>query len=127
MEYEGPERRKNIRVGLGILVSYAVVDDPQKQNSTSAEDISDCGMKLPIREKLGVGARLKLQIELVKDKKTAELEAKVIWVKPTHASREFPFEAGLEFINLDLATRALISNCIYYNIDALKKAAFEEE
>ena len=125
MKQTGPERRRYIRVGLSLLVGYTVIDVPQEHKELITKDISGGGMKLPLKEKLGVGTLLKVQLELLKEKKRILLEAKVVWVKPTPDDKEYPYEAGIEFINIGFAKRSMISNCVQYlNREELLKEFF---
>ena len=114
MEYTGPERRSHIRVGVLLELSYTLVDADQEHKELAARDISGGGMRIPVREKLAIGALLKVQLELLKEKKRIQLEAKVVWIKSTSDDKEYPYEAGIEFINIDFAERTMISNCVQY-------------
>ncbi len=128
MKQTGPERRRYIRVGISLLVSYNVVDAPHEHKELIAKNISGGGMRLPLKEKLTVGTLLELQLGLLKEKERIQLEAKVIWVKPTPDDRQYPYEAGIEFINIDFVKRNMISNCIQYlNRAELLKEFFRQK
>ena len=114
MKHEGLDKRRYIRIGTSLLVSYTVLDAQGEHKELITKDVSGGGIRLPLKERLSVGTMLKVQLELLKEKKRISLEAKVIWIKPTLDDKEYSYEAGLEFINLDLAQRAMISNCVQY-------------
>lgn len=120
MEEKQPERRRYFRVMLPLLVSYTVGDVPPKQEEYT-KDISGGGMRIPIKEKLAVGTLLKVQLDLLKDQKVLELEAKVIWVNSVPDDYDYPYEAGVEFINVSFEDRLMISNCLLYRAELLKQ------
>ena len=115
MSQTSPNRRQYIRVGLSLMVSYSVFDAAgKKDKDLIAGDISGGGIRLPLREKLAVGTLLDMQLEFVDEKKKILLEAKIAWVKPNPSSKEYPYEAGVEFVNIDSIERNMVSNCIQY-------------
>lgn len=124
MVYTGPERREFIRVALFLPVRYNVAGVSQEYKESYTEDISTDGMRLLFREKLAVGTLLKLQFGLLEAKKIIRfdaLEARVVWIKPDPSNLEYPYKGGVEFINIDINERILISNCIYHRAELLKK------
>ncbi len=110
-------------MGESLLISYAVIDAAQKHWKSITKNISGGGIKLPLKEELAVGSLLKVELELLKEKKRIRLEAKVIWVKPNPEDKNFPYEAGIEFVNIGFAERTMISNCVQYlnRAELLKK------
>lgn len=120
MEEKQPERRKYFRVMLPLLVSYTI-GEPPRQGEEYTKDISGGGMKIPLKEKIAVGTSLKVQLDLLKDQKALELEAKVIWVNAVPDDYDYPYEAGVEFINVSLEDRLMISNCLLYRAELLKQ------
>jgi len=123
MAYMGPERREFVRVPLAIPVRYSVVDTHQEGQESETEDISTGGMRLLLRGELPVGTLLKLKFELLREQKVIQfdaLEAKIVWVEPNN-NLEYPYKAGIQFINIELHESIRISNCIYYRADLLKK------
>lgn len=121
----GSERRKYIRVGKSLLVSYTVIDAAEGYRETVTRNISGGGIRLPLKEKLAIGTLLKLELELLKEKKRIQLEAKVIWIRPNPEDKGFPYEAGIEFINIGFAERTMLSNCVQYlDRDRLLKEFF---
>jgi len=123
MVYIGPERREFIRVQLFMPVKYSVVDTQEEYIESQSEDISSGGIKLLLRKEFSVGTLLKLQFELLREEKIIRfdtLQARVVWVMPNN-NLEYPYKAGLEFINIDINERLRISNCIYHKAELLKK------
>jgi len=123
MVYTGPERREFIRVQLFMPVKYSVADTQEEYIESQSEDISSGGMKLFLRKELHVGTLLKLQFELLREEKIIRfdaLQARIVWMMPNN-NLEYPYKAGLEFINIDINERLHISNCIYHKAELLKK------
>ena len=121
MEQTNPERRKYFRVALPLLISYTVVDTPLEHKGFSSKDISGGGMRLPLKEKLAPGTLLEVQLDLLKDEKKILLKARIIWVKPVPDDVDYSYEAGIEFINIDVSERIMISNCVLYRAELLKR------
>ena len=124
MAYSGPERREFIRVPLSMAVRYSVVGTQQDCLETETEDISTGGMKLLLKGELAVGTILRLQFELLREEKSIRfdaLEARVVWVMPNPNHRDYPYKAGIQFINIGINEGLLISNCIYHRAELLKK------
>ena len=124
MEHTGPERRKYFRAILPLRVSYTIVDVPQEQKEIYTKDISGAGIRLPLERELAAGTLLKVQLDLLKDEKKIELNARVIWVSPVPDDRDYPYEAGIEFIDVGVADRIMISNCVLYRTELLKEPYF---
>ena len=124
MVYIGPERREFIRVALSLPVRYSLAGASQEYKESHTEDISTGGMRLFFRENLAIGTLLKIQLDLLKEEKIIHLdalEARVVWVKSNPSNREYPYKGGVEFFNIDIDERMLISNCIYHRAELLKK------
>lgn len=69
---------------------------------------------MPFKEEPKVGDILELSIELLKEKKRMLLEAKVIWVKANPDDKSHPYQAGLEFTNIGLREKSMLSNYLQY-------------
>ena len=121
MEQKNPERRRYFRVALPLLISYTVVDTSMGHKGFSSKDISGGGMRIPLKEKLAPGTLLEVQLDLLKDEKKILLKAKVIWVNAVSDDVDYPYEAGIEFINIDVSERIMISNCVLYRAELLKR------
>ena len=114
MGHADEERRQYVRVGLSTLVSYTVIAMPEKHKESVSGDISGGGMRLPLKEELSTDTVLELKLELLKKKKNILLKAVVVWVRPRINDKEYPYEVGIEFLNIGLAERTMLSNCIQY-------------
>lgn len=124
MVYTGPERREFIRVNLCVPVKYCLASAPGEYIESKTEDISSGGMGILLRGELPPETILNLQFELLKEERTIRfdgLQARVVWVKPDPTNLEFPYKAGIQFINIDISERLRISNCIYYRTDLLRR------
>ncbi len=114
MVYRGAERRRYVRVNKSLLVTYIPIDAARKPSQSVIKNISGGGIKLPLKEELAAGALLRLELELLKEEKRLQLEARVVWVRPNPENRKFPYEGGIEFINITQAERTMLSNCAQY-------------
>lgn len=121
MDEKMPEKRKYFRVMLSLQISYTVVGGPEEQKELHTKDISGGGMRLLLEEELPVGTLLKVTFELLMGQEKIELDAKVIWLNHIPDDAIYPYEAGIEFINVDVATRIKISNCVLYKAELLKE------
>jgi len=93
------ERRKFIRIGKSLKISYQVLETLLRGGSRS-KDISEGGICLYIYEELKSGLILKLWIELEKSKKPIVAISRVVWCRK-RAGIEPPFEIGIRFIQID--------------------------
>lgn len=114
------ERRKYCRVWLPLEVSYAVVGKPSEKKRLVTKDVSGGGMRLALEEKLNAGTLLKIELELLKEKKKIQLDARVIWLEPAPDYMECSYEAGIEFINIGLEERIMISNYLLYQVESFR-------
>ena len=114
MKEQNPERRRYIRVGASILASYIVLDIHKKRKKLAAKDISGCGIRSFIKERLKPGTLLEVTLKLLKENKKIILKARVVWLNPSPAGKKYSYEAGLEFINIDFAQRTRLSNYLQY-------------
>lgn len=125
MVYAGPERREFIRVQLSIPLHYSVVGNlPEEYLESQTEDISTGGMRILLRGKLEPGTTLKLEFELLREQRTIRfegLEAKIVWVSPDPTNLQYPYKAGIQFVNVDIRELTRISNIIYFRADLIKK------
>ncbi|MBN3039478.1 MAG: PilZ domain-containing protein [Candidatus Omnitrophica bacterium] len=108
------ERRKFVRVGESLLLSYRTLSAQEAHQESFSNDISGGGVKMPFKEEPKVGDILELSIELLKEKKRMLLEAKVIWVKANPDDKSHPYQAGLEFTNIGLREKSMLSNYLQY-------------
>jgi len=126
MKEQNPERRRYIRVGTSMLVSYIVLDKHKEKKKLTSKDISGGGIKLFIKEQLKPGTLLEVILELLKENKKIILEARVVWINPSCAGKKHFYEVGLEFINIDFAQRTRLSNYVQYlNREELLKDFFQ--
>jgi len=114
MKEKSPERRHYIRVGTLMVLSYNVLGIHKEEKKLASKNISGGGIKLSIKERLKVGALLEVKLGLLKENKTIIFKAKVVWVNPNHDNKEYPYEVGLKFININFAQRTQLSNYVQY-------------
>lgn len=114
MKEKSPERRHYIRVGTLMVLSYNVLGIHKEEKKLASKNISGGGIKLSIKERLKVGTLLEVKLELLKENKKITFKAEVVWVNPNHNNKEYPYEVGLQFININFAQRTQLSNYVQY-------------
>jgi len=114
MSDNSAERREYIRVGRSLLLAYKVLDTPDGREESVTQDISGGGIKAPFKEKPMVGTLLELEFELLKEKKKLKLKGKIVWVKSYPKDTNYPYEVGIEFIDITSAAQTMLSNYIQY-------------
>ncbi len=114
MKKQNPEKRHYIRVETSILVNYKVLDASKGEEGLTAENVSGSGIKIPVKKKLKLGTLLEVKLKFLNENKATALRAKVIWINHSRSDKKYPYEAGLEFINIDFAQRTKLSNYFQY-------------
>ena len=114
MEQEKKEKRKYYRVGLSTRVTYNVIGESEEQKHMSAKDISGGGIRIPLNENLKVGTLLNIKIEFLNKHESVSAKGKIVWIRLAFDNLEFFYEAGIEFLDLNVEQRIKISNCAIY-------------
>ena len=97
------EKRKDKRIPINTVVMYRIenyekIDDQNlvKIDRPISADISSGGLQIVAKQKLPVGAYLKIVLTIFPMRNTVDVIGKVIW---NHADgREKRFRAGIEFV-----------------------------
>ena len=104
------ERRRYPRVNDCLRINYQMANDVPHANCVT-RDISAGGIRLNLYQKVQIGTVLKLGIDLRDHDDLAWAIGKVVWTKET-PTREYPYEAGIEFYFFGPAFRSRIQNHI---------------
>lgn len=104
------EQRQSVRLIKPLLVSYQKLTDYMRSPSRS-KDISDTGICLLVFHSLEVGTTLKLSIDFKDNSTPTTAIGEVVWLKRRN-NAEYPFEAGIKFVEINAANRRKISDYI---------------
>lgn len=104
------ERRKYIRINESLAVHYQILKAFMKSGSRS-KDISGGGICFPVLQNIPVGTILELEIESPQIVRSIKATGMVKWIKKRE-NLQFPYEIGVEFINIDSTDRNNLINYI---------------
>jgi hypothetical protein len=107
-------RRTGIRASSTLSVSFHEVDSDFLDGS-SGKNISEAGICIPLTHKLPVGSSLEIEIRSLDFEARVKAIARIAWVAPREG--EYPFEAGLEFLNLGPLDREAIQYYIAHSAE----------
>ena len=111
MIWDGIERRRFVRVKVSFRTD--IYDDKEATISTSAEDISEVGIRVAIKEGLKVSSLVDLEIYLTEAPLICK--GKVIWTKKVEAEYlkdKVIFDTGIEFQDLKEEDRLTIKHLV---------------
>lgn len=114
MLVHGADRRRYVRVGRTLKLGYKVIHSVGKYERSVSKDISGGGIKIPFKEKPMEGSTLDLELELTQESKKFKFHGKVIWVKTQAQDKDYPYIAGIEFLNVSTAVQTMLSNYMQY-------------
>lgn len=95
------EKRIYQRKRLPLTVSYAVLDKPDCQGTALSKDISKGGVCIPLPASLQRGSRVRLSIQLPRDRRPLSVWGEVVWQSSLLSNAASRFETGIRFIRLD--------------------------
>jgi len=105
------EHRKNVRINDSFKISYKVISPPDGWGNTVSINISRGGIAIPINHALLPGIILELKIDLLNNTELINATGEIVWIKEKDNS-EFPYVAGLKFIDINLRDRDRIHHYI---------------
>lgn len=119
--WNGPERRKSVRIDAALKTKYSVDKNPnQSKNDTLSKNISLGGMLLQLCEKLYPSTLLLLDIFLPDDKIPVIAKGEVVWVKELpdlDESGRRTFDAGIKFTSINPKDKERLDKQINYLIE----------
>jgi c-di-GMP-binding flagellar brake protein YcgR len=104
------ERRQYIRIKRSVVVSYRIVKQFLGSGSRT-KDICAGGICLPVFQMLEPHTILDLEISLPDSINPIKATAEIVWVGKREDA-QFPFEAGMKFLKIDLSGRDKIFNYV---------------
>ena len=110
------ERRKWVRADVSANVKWARdIDAKDTGHEAVTKNIGGGGICLTTKEKLEVGDRLVLEIELP-EKEIISSKGRVVWINEFEiigVQTQKGFYAGVEFLNITEEDRAKVEKCVY--------------
>lgn len=109
------EKRRFIRLDVGVDVKWKKLYDEIFDGTSINKDISEGGICLIIEEKLQIGDRLQLEIGLP-SKKNITAVGKVAWVSEygvIYDNHKRNYDTGVEFMEIEETDRQEISTFVF--------------
>jgi c-di-GMP-binding flagellar brake protein YcgR len=107
------DNRKYIRLNAHLDVAWEKIFEPRQPMASqedTAKNISEGGICLNMKEKVGVGSFLDVTIKLP-SRKTICCKSRVQWVKETEVITK-RYDVGLEFLDISPQDREEIKNFV---------------
>ena len=111
------EKRKFSRLGANVNIEWTKISEteaPRSKEKDLARNISEGGVCLIAYEKLPIGKKLNLKIELPTGK-SVSVDAEVSWIQEFEiigGRSEKGYEVGAKFVNISQEDRELINKFI---------------
>ena len=106
----GEEKRRYVRIDKRFSVSFRKVKDFLSSGSRN-KNISEGGICLPLYQYFPEGSLLEVEINSDDFKAPIKAKVRLVWIVKK-ADPSFPFEAGLEFLEIAPAEREELRNYI---------------
>lgn len=113
-------RRAGVRVSSTLSVSVHEVEG-DFPDASGGRNISEAGLCIPLTHALPVGSSIEVEIRSLDFEARVKAIARIAWVAPRKGA--YPFEAGLEFLNLGPLDRDAIQ---YYIAHSAAKGGTQE-
>lgn len=107
-------RRKHVRINKSLEVSFRKARDFMRSGARN-KNISESGVCLPTAQYFSVGSLLEVEISLIDFKAPVKAVARVMWIVKKDDGN-FPFEVGLEFLEILPAQRDMLRDYIKHNL-----------
>ena len=96
------ERRKYIRLGQTVKITYKVTSSSYKHSGYIIENFGGGGIRMILEKRLPPGTILDLDIKLPDIKEPIIVKGEIVWLDVRKGkSKEFPFVAGVKFVKID--------------------------
>jgi len=89
------EKRVNDRSPIELAASYGIGEDPRPDREVKINNISSGGLCLTLNNKMGIGEKIELAIEL-DTKDDIVVYAKVVWINQDEKSQKY--KIGVQII-----------------------------
>ena len=109
------DRRKFVRLSIGVEVSYSLLDGKDTKQSATTKDIAAGGICLLVDTQLKKGDVVKLEIVLPEFPPRIYATGRIVWVKPfsMEGEKKPRFDVGIEFLAIDPKDRELINKYVF--------------
>lgn len=104
------DKRKWVRLNKGLALSFRQVDGFLRSGGRT-KDISPGGLCFPLGSYFPVGTLLEIEIHSEDLKFPVKALTRVVWVMQ-HNTGEFPFEIGVEFVEIPPHQRDMLQTYI---------------
>jgi len=112
MTYKEPERRKHPRVSNRFIVSYRLLQEQDKVETSQTKNLSFGGMMLTTNHKFEPGTTLALEIRLPFAPNPITVIAKVL--ESHEVTKDLIYDTRLSFSGIDEKQRKVIMDTVGY-------------
>jgi c-di-GMP-binding flagellar brake protein YcgR len=113
------EKRKFPRLPLTVKVKYEVLKvSPLRAEENQSKNVSAGGICLVLREKINIGALLRLKLSLQDEVNFIIVTGKVVWAEEFSVNDYKAYDCGIEFVDVAPQDQKNIS---HYLIAPLKQ------
>ena len=119
------DKREFARLDLNVKVDWKKISEtpePKQEFSDKTKNISAGGLCLVVYEKLNVGEKMQIEMELP-SKKVIKAEGKVVWISEYEISgreEETIYDIGVEFVKISKKERDEINKFVFASFDTKK-------
>ena len=120
------EKREFARLDLNVKVDWKKISEtsePKQEYSDKTKNISAGGLCLVVYEKLNVGEKLQIEMELP-SKKVINAEGKVVWISEYEIlgrEEEKIYDIGVEFMKISKEEREEINKFVFASLGTKKE------
>mgnify|MGYP001566876180 CR=1 FL=1 len=112
MSYAGQERRKHPRISNRFIVSYRLLQQQDKVETSQTKNLSIGGMMLTTNRKFEPGTNLALEIRLPFDPNPVTVIAKVL--ESHEVTKDLIYDTRLSFSGINEKQRKAIADTVNY-------------
>jgi len=120
------ENREFARLDLNVKVDWKKISEtsePKQEFSDKSKNISAGGLCLVVYEKLNIGEKVQIELELP-SKKVIQAEGIVVWISEYEISgreEETIYDIGVEFVKISKKERDEINKFVFASFDTKKE------
>ena len=120
------ENREFARLDLNVKVDWKKINEttkPKQEFSDKTKNISAGGLCLVVYEKLNIGEKVQIEMELP-SKEVINAEGKVVWISEYEISgreEETIYDIGVEFVKISQKERDEINKFVFASFDIKKE------
>ena len=96
------ENRRAERIDVPLLVEYRPIGASEWQSMTQGKNVSRSGLCFWLKNQIPVGTKIEVRMSIVENPILQVIAtSRIVWVKAAGVVGQYPFQAGLEFIQVD--------------------------